>query len=852
MKVFVRAGAGAGKTTDLISQVVNQALDFKQTCGRWPRIVLTTFTRKATEELKERLLIHSFREQRQALEFVQSKSFLNITTMHGLFYTFLTRYGRVMGLPGEFQIVDGIQADFWRRQILRDLLILGRVPDFLGSFGFSRLLNSLREFETIYWSQLYRPLELQDFKILYCDQCQKIAGSLKEFMDEVSSDLITEKWREYWKNLEELIEQLKSSGEITGPKEWKTYFNNLIAFRENLKRPRKSKNNPGLSDEQKEKLEKILKTLNDFLEKDEFDPKYWPEIANRLREFNEFAHAFTDRLIARKKQEAALEPNDLEFFSLYLIKKHPEKVKGFSGDVDIWFIDEFQDTSPLQLGILEALIDDKPYYLVGDPLQSIYFFRGARSGVFINKQQRVLRSGGEVRNLSKNYRSQADLVKFFNDFFSGIFGGQKSLVDKNPGNFNGEQAKQENPGYGGYSVMESFKAGNTGVAIEVSEIDSEEELSEVHHISRQISGLLKGGFNPRDLCILTRTHDGVDKVQRELSRLGFPVISHGHGQFFKRREILDAMGLLKFLLNPWDDENLILLLRSPRVGLSDGELVDVIGDERVSFWSLFENFFRDKKNLKSGQILCRALKDKKRFGVGWCFRKALIDLGFLDFSFQRDSTGRVEANLWKLINLVEKKSREPGQSLLKLVSEGFQSTGGLESFGDVSEAHSSVEPDKIHLMTIHASKGLEFKCVFMPFLHKALPVSIFQDLSIHEERGLWSLRLELGEFGEFNGGIVERLVMDQKREREREEFLRVLYVAMTRAEDRLFLSWGKNPGGKSWAFKIRDFIEKKSSFSEKINWSVVNPEEAVRYSSSKKIGKIRPSYRDMANAKEKV
>lgn len=890
MKTFVRAGAGAGKTTNLINQVISQALEFKKTSGKWPKTVLTTFTRKATQELKERLLIHSFKEQPQALEFVQSKSFLNITTIHGLFYTFLTRHGRIVGLSSEFQIIERNQADFWRKQILKDLLTFGKVPDFLGSFGIPRLLESLRDFEKIYWNQSYRPLEFPDFEILYQNHCQKIARELREFKGEASSDLNNERWMEYWKNMEKLIEELskpspfgefsfenhKSLSKISTDqkvktdngstqREWIRKREILMDLKKRLNKPRKSKNNPGLPEKQNETLKKIFKTLGEFLEKNEFDPKHWPEIANQLKQFNKFARTFIDRLINFKKQEAALEPNDLEFLCLDLTKRYPEKTRGFSNDVDIWFIDEFQDTSPLQLEILETLIAGKPYYLVGDPLQSIYFFRGARSKVFTDKQKQVDQSGGEIKSLSKNYRSQAHLVKFFNDFFSDLFGKQNPMAGEKPESFTKThreidndlsrddkksknptkkregEIKKKKPEHRGYSIMKACKGETRGVAVEVSEVHSEEELSEVHLISEQITTLLKEGFSPKDLCVLARTHNGVNKVQRELSKLGFPVISHGRGQFFKRREILDAMGLLRFLLNPWDDENLILLLRSPWVGLNDQQLVDIIGDERFSFWSLFEKFFQNQKDLRSGQILCQALKDKKHFGVGLCFRKALIDLGFLDFSFQGDSTGKTEANLWKLINLVEKHSRQPGQSLLNLVNEGFQSVEDMENFGNVSEAHSSMEPDKIHLMTIHASKGLEFQCVFMPFLHEPPNLSKHQDLSTDEERGLWSLRLDLGEF-EFKGGILEKLVMDQKREREREEFLRLLYVAMTRAENKLFLSWRKEPKEKSWGFKIKDFVEKKYPFPEEIKWSVVTPGEAVHYNSHKKTGKVRPRF----------
>ena len=425
-KIFVRAGAGAGKTTNLIYRVVDQALEFKQGHGRWPKTVLTTFTRKATQELRERLLIYSFRENPQALEFVQSGSFLSVTTIHGLFHGFLTRYGRTVGLASEIQIVDENQVAFWRRQILKDLLIRGQVPGFLGSFGISRLLDSLREFESVYWIPLYRSLGILDFGTLYQNYCQKIAWKLRKFIGEASSGLTNEKWREYWKNLEELIEQLSrtpSSREVSfadtghfyqtpdslkvkiddNPQQrgWVRKRETLVALKEGLLKPRKSKNNPGLSDEQKKDLDKILKTLDDFLKKEEFDPKHWPGIVSQLEEFNRFACLFMDKLIAYKKREMALEPDDLEFFSLELVRKYPDKARNFSNDVDIWFVDEFQDTSPLQLEILDKLIADKPYYLVGDSLQSIYSFRGARSEVFLKKQKQVFESGGKSEVFQK-------------------------------------------------------------------------------------------------------------------------------------------------------------------------------------------------------------------------------------------------------------------------------------------------------------------------------------------------------------------------------------------------------------------------------------------------------------------
>jgi ATP-dependent helicase/nuclease subunit A len=138
---------------ELTRQVIEFALDFQNKEDRWPRVILTTFTRKATQELKERMLLYCMEEKPEALEFVQSSSFLTITTMHGLFNLFLSRHGQVMGLPSQIKIVDGSQGRFWRKQILRDLSADLQKYKYLSFFDFKRLLKNLITYESVYWTQ---------------------------------------------------------------------------------------------------------------------------------------------------------------------------------------------------------------------------------------------------------------------------------------------------------------------------------------------------------------------------------------------------------------------------------------------------------------------------------------------------------------------------------------------------------------------------------------------------------------------------------------------------------------------------------------------------------------------------
>ena len=96
-----------------------------------------------------------------------------------------------------------------------------------------------------------------------------------------------------------------------------------------------------------------------------------------------------------------------------------------------------------------------------------------------------------------------------------------------------------------------------------------------------VKELFEKGVSPKDIGILTRTKKELEQLQKYLMSHGFPVISHASSNFYQRREILDALSLLKFLINPWDDKNLLILLRSPWLAMSDAEIVKVLGEKKV-------------------------------------------------------------------------------------------------------------------------------------------------------------------------------------------------------------------------------------------------------------------------------
>ena len=797
LRQFVRAGAGAGKTTNLTRQVIDRALEFKNHQDQWPKTVVTTFTRKATQELKERLLQYCISERPEALDFVHSSNFLLITTMHGLFDNFLRRYGSQMGLPGQFQIMERQQALLMRKKILRQLVKDNpQFGELLVHFDFRRLLKFLSQFEEHYWSGRGAPAHFDDVHQLALWQSQNVCEDLQELLSEAGPYAQGEKWQAYFSYLSDLLSALEQSS-------WQRIRDDLSKVIGRVIKPRKSKKNPGLPEPLDEKLSEIRDVIKSFAADPEYDPEIWRKNQSLYQSFFELAKNYFANLYKEKVSEALLEPNDLEFFSQRLMQDSPHCLDQFHGDWDQWFIDEFQDTSPKQLSMLESIIQDKACYIVGDPQQSIYLFRGSRSEVFVEKQKAMEKAGDKLAQLQTNYRSRKPLLDFFNDFFPKISTS--------------------------FTSMEAHvQSSDSSEPVKLTQNISDDLNVEIENIATQISGLLEQGASPQEIAILGRTNESLERIQQLLIAKGFPAISHSSSRFFARREIIDSMALLKLLLNPWDDANLVTLMRSPWLALSDIKIIEIIGELKSHYWKNFKIYIEDNPNYEPGQLLQKAMEEKENWGVAWVFRKLLIQYGLFDRSSQIDNTGRREANLWKLVNLVEKLSREPGANLLQLAQEGGFA-GSLDEFGDDIDASSPVEPNKINLMTIHASKGLQFKHVFIPFLHKKPKLTTHDDFSKYEDK--WAFRTPFGPKGKSIGSPIEKAYVAEMKRRELDESLRVLYVGMTRAEHNLYLSWTGQPEKNSWA----KLVEKSMDQNELKNaiFQRIEEAQAQEYKSTK-------------------
>jgi ATP-dependent helicase/nuclease subunit A len=531
---------------------------------------------------------------------------------------------------------------------------------------------------------------------------------------------------------------------------------------------------PVLSEGLNADLESLLEELRSLKEscwKSELAQRY--EILSVL--FADLAQKFCGAWLQRKIRTAQLTIQDLESLTAVMVREHPELAARFAEEWDYWMIDEYQDTSPQQVQILRALVGEGKTFIVGDPQQSIYLFRGARSEVFAEQEASLKAQGQETEYLLTNYRSDPRLLHFFNSYFAKL---SPQFVGMNPKAEFGERAIGD-PGESD-SEVDAFVGSATHLLADA--------------LVMQVIRLINRGVAPSEICILARAHRNLAEFQPRLAAAGVAVQLHASLGFYDRREVQDALGLLRFLINPYDDENLVLLLRSPWLYLSDSDIVKIADESALSLWEKGLSLTLGDQPEHPFQILAQALERSRILGLSYVWEELIVRLGLIDFCHQSDPSGRREANLWKLILMFRRESRVAGFVAIEFARKMEE----LITLEGEAEASPVIEPNRVQMMTVHASKGLQFEHVMVLGMDDRPQAPSLGLFVLDEENARWTLKAP-DEEGKFHPHFLTQLVQERMAQRESEESDRVLYVAFTRAKKKLHLFWNEDAKPRSWA-----------------------------------------------------
>lgn len=759
---IIQAGAGAGKTTNLIQTFVDFVGQFKKKHQRYPRIVVTTFTKKATQELKERLLAKAYQlDDLDLAQYLGSSSQVHISTIHGILVPFLSKYGNKSGLNPEVRIMSQLEQQKSYRKLLKKIFLSH--PESL------ELLEYLSWDELIQGLHFYfqKRIELGTFNFDHSGLLKK--WSEEEFLSwnqqraNLQLKLNSEKLNESWKNYTENFFR-----HLTNWEEAKVWMDSLG------RKPPFKDDKPVFSVHLHDDLKKIKKFAEDILDKPLLFSKHWFEFDLVQKRFCLVAELFYAEALKTKLQTGLLSLSDLESMSLQVIQSDPSLVQNFSEDWDFWMIDEYQDTSPIQVQLLGAFIQKSPHFVVGDPQQSIYLFRGARKEVFQDKIQFMQKNNFAFEKLNHNYRSSFALVHFFNQLFSKLSPDFMQMVPHQKADENSKKPVTVT------IVPESDETLNT-------------EDSEVLTVLAQIQNLIQSGVQPQQIAILTRTNSKVVMTMKLAQKYGLALESPSLSDYWKRREVQDLILLTQFLLNPHNNINLVGLFRSPWFYIEDSQIL--LLRRSNSFWKMAQTQ-KSPDWSKAIQSLQSLIEVSQSMGVSTAIFHFLQNSDFLWSSRLVDSSGRREANIWKFLTELRQKEKQPGLNLLEFMDEILVAENNSVDLS-TQEAAPLLQPNRVTLMTIHASKGLEFDHVFLLGMGQDSTLSNNQIFSLDPKKLLLSVALR-DDDGKWMYSPASENVRNQMRIQESEESLRVLYVAMTRAKKSLNLSLKKKFKKNSW------------------------------------------------------
>ena len=449
----------------------------------------------------------------------------------------------------------------------------------------------------------------------------------------------------------------------------------------------------------------------------------------------------------KKRDQSALDFADLEEEAIHLLESNFSIRQATRARFDQILMDELQDTNRLQWRLLNLIRNEGDFFAVGDVNQSIYGFRHADPAVFLEYRDGL---NGVVDDLRESHRSRQSIL----DSVENVLGGQPGIEPRPL------IADKTFPVLRGPSVERLFG--------ESPEIEASLVASRIRE--------LKSEFAYKDFAVLVRSLNALEPFTQAFDRFNIPCITTGGRTFLEAREIRDLMQLMAALVNPLDEIAVIGVLRSPLIGIGDEE---ILGIGRQGWQEIFQARFGHLRKL-----------------AGFATPDRLLD----DSGYLSTLNPRARANVEKIFSML-RRDRRP-------LAEILDDLEMLRKTKSEAEAPPPEAGDAVQLMSIHAAKGLEFKVVFVSALQRGADNST-PVIAFSREAGLGA-KWRNPANGKSLGDAAYVALKEERKQREAAEENRLLYVAMTRAEERLFLTYTKGRNARGWQKLVESAVPAES------------------------------------------
>jgi ATP-dependent helicase/nuclease subunit A len=499
-----------------------------------------------------------------------------------------------------------------------------------------------------------------------------------------------------------------------------------------------------------------------------------------------------------KRSRGAADFDDLELLARELLRERESVRSAWSDRFELLMVDEFQDTNARQLGILEAL-DRGNLFTVGDELQSIYGFRHADVSLFRERRAMLEERGGSLL-LTRNFRSREPLLDVVNAVFAERFSTYTPLVAGRVDDRGEPEVELLLTNIRGWEEQAEL-AQTLAAGLPETQLWRQ---AEARLLAQRVAELVEQGHTRAgDVVVLLRASGDLEVFERALQLCGLRTLA-AVGTFWRHQQIGDLISYLRALANPLDEEALYAVLASPLGGCSKdclALLADAARSARSGAWeTALAAVAQDGDGGEAGPslglvpgdrealtVFCMRLQAERanasRHTISELIERAIDASGYREHVLGLDWGERRLANVHKLLRLARRFEASEGRHLRAFLDHVAYLQDAVKVEPDAPVE--GVEPDAVRLMTIHAAKGLEFPVVCLADLGRQ-PNTQTPDLLVDGERvGLRLVRLD----GEGSKATLDYDdLCSERREREAQEEDRILYVAMTRARERLLLS----------------------------------------------------------------
>ena len=826
--LLLAAAAGSGKTTVLVERVatlLTEGADVRE-------MLIVTFTRAAAADMRMSLikrltaLAGENPRYRQQAEYAE---FASISTIHSFCTDLLRAFFQAAGVDPSFRIADSAEAGMLRARALdiamneayaaasadHAALTAGRKPDEVAELALK--MHSFLMERPDPWGWLDEQISsMERGEDRYSPALTAAAGRKLNDALAVAGYALDicrsrEKLAPYIVCAEKDIELIES----IIPLPYEAMRASLVkpAF---MKKPtvRGVKDDPDclLYDQLRKQVKALTEKAGECLPVGLEDAlSDLPGCAAELRGLREIVFRMDGEYTRLKGEKSLLTFNDLEHRTLLILQDESIRAAVQQRYAYV-FVDEYQDVSDVQEAILSRVARENGSFCVGDVKQSIYRFRHAEPTLFMGKYEAYRQNeGGRLIVLNRNFRSRKTVLEYTNAVFTrAMHGGATEITYDDaarlyPGAaFEGADPPVE------MHIIDKADFGEEAPESESAQIisemkDAEAEALVIARRIRELHGTMlwdgkKGEYRPlqyRDCVILTRqARDVAQQMLSVLRREGIPAYADVSGGYLDVMEVQVALAFLRLVENRRRDAEWIAALRSPAIGLSSGDLARIrarfpegdYSDAVISYAALSENSLCDRLNAfltrldHWRELACAVPLSRLIFTI-------LNESGFYPVCGALPGGSQRQANLDILCDRAAAYEQAHAGGLTGFLTY-IEDMNSISE--DMGEAHVLGENDDVvRIMTVHKSKGLEFPVVFGILLGRKLGGGGRSEMIAHREAGIGLKHMDasLGSCREALPRLAAEAMTDAESMAEE---LRILYVLLTRAKDRLILTGSVN------------------------------------------------------------